>query len=727
MNENEDQAPHMSEDELVSICMSEAANALNGDGDNSDISIALDYFNAKLPGMPAKCDPKASTTVSTDVRDAILSTIAQIMPAFTGDMLCRFEPENEQDEQQVRMETDLVNYVFMEQCDGLSIINEGLFDALLNRVGSAKVFWDQRQIVTYQEFKNVPAMALPQVMQPQNPEESVEIAEQEEVEPPEEMMQQYQMQMQQYEQMIPQALLTGQPMPPPPEMPTVFNIKVRRVNIKSQPAVCSTPPEEVLVSTDQTNINLDDCRFVCHKTIETASSLIEQGYDKDVVEELNGYASDNIAGLSRSRSNEIDYNSQHDSTKHIEVYECYPLIDYDGDGIAERLKAVIASNRLLSVENYDGMPIKSGTGILMPHKWQGISLFDRLKEIQDGSTRMMRVIEDGTALAARTRVGAVDNMVNISDLLDSTTGGVIRMRDPNGVVGIPNPEVPQSAYTYLDRQDKRRREAGGSAADNAAQNIASGGDGANAFERAMSAMELDEAQLARTFANTFIKPIYLELHRLIRKFYQGEISAKIGDRWVSSVPAQWPDRERVTVTIGASQGERLRKAGALNNLYQTQVAMMQTGSTLVNQNTIYQTVSDMTSMLGLDNPEQYFVDPNSQEGQQAAQMQQQNNQQMQQKQEQMEQMQLQMQQATVQAQVTVSQAEMAKAQVTAQNNQLKHQIDQLKQQLDQAKAGADTMLEREQMDRDTALKLLEMENAANKDLNAEYEMNKAIA
>ena len=504
-------------------------------------------------------------------------------------------------------------------------------------------------------------------------------------------------------------------------------MKVKRTTPCSRPMVESMPPEETGVSADQKSIDLTNCRFVHHVRQCTRSTLIAEGYDEEQVYKISRSGSQAGKAHRNPVAKTNDNTSSHEATDLVTVYECYPLLDRDGDGIAERLRVVIGDGDvLLHWEEYDSNPIISGTGIIYPHRWQGISLFDRQREIQDSNTNMVRTIEDGTALSARQRLQVVDNVVNMKDMLTSSTGGNVRVKHLNGMAPMPNPEVPQSAYQFLEWNAKRRRESGGGSIEDASQKISVGGDSAHGVERLMSNMELSDAQLAQTFAKTFLRPIFLELHRLIRKYFQGEISAKIGDRWVSSIPSQWIARDRAVVKIAPSQGERLRQASALNGLYQTQAALLEKGSTLVNPNTVYQTVSDMTRLMGLTNPEQYWVDPNSPEGQQAAQQQQMMQQQMQQKQEQIQELMQQLQIQQTQAAVKVANAEEAKVQVTHQNNMLKAQIEQLKTELKQVAEGAGIELDWAKLGSDTALRLLEMEQQVQRDLNQQYLDNRRL-
>lgn len=709
----------ISDDELVSICMREADNSFYRDTDK--VSIPLDYYYGRAPALEGCKDPNASTIISMDVRDSVEATVAEIMPAFTGNIVS-FDAESAEDEEQAKAEADICNYLLMEQYNGMEVLTTGLKDCLLHRNCYGKVYWDRHSVVNYDSYDNVPQYGIEQLMQPRKEGEEVEVVAHEQVDPPQEAMEQYQQQMQQYEQQAQQAMMQGMEPPPPPEEPQHFSVSLRRTSIVSQPVIESVPPECALIDEALQSVDLDKARFTCHRNIVTRSDLISQGYDREMVEDLSATSYTNIQEYSRNRGNFIESNL-HDSVDNIEVFECYIKIDRDGDGIAEMRRVVIADNRLLDDAEWDDTDMVAGVTCLMPHQHEGVSLFDVLVGIQDTKTDILRTVIDGAALASKQRLEATPD-VNYDDLLTSTRGGIVRSKRVGSVSLLANPEIPPSVYSTLEMMDKLRRERGGSAVDSSAQTTQIGGDSAHGIERVMSSIELTNAMAARTFSETFVRGIYLRLHALIRKYHQGDISAKIDGQWVSSNPNTWPERDRVSINIGNSQGERLRMAGALGQIQGVQNMMLEKQMITTSSDKLYASSVDMAEYLGVNNPEKYFIDPNSEEGQQAAQQQQQQQEEQAEQAEKDKQFQEQLQSQTVQAQVQVAQAEMGKAQAQMQNNQLKHQIDQLKQQLDQAKTGADLQMEQEKMDRQTALDLLKMELEAQKELDVQLATNK---
>jgi len=372
----------MTDDELVNYCTDEISRGIGGSvaSDNdADISVPLDYYFGRRPaltGSKAK-DPNASRFVSMDVMNGVEATVAEIMPTFTTDMIAFYEPEDERDEDQARMESELVNYLFMEEYGGYELLVTALKDSFLHRNCTAKAYWDERAYVEYETFENVPELALQMILQPESEMQSVEVVEQEMVEEGNTMQADMinaaqmadpeaadmAMQDPQSMQEIQAAMLAAQ---------DKYTVKVKRTTVTGKPVCKSVAPEHIIVSGDHDTPVLHDVRFVAHEDIVTASSLIEQGFDPDIINKLPEY-NQSIEESSRSRSQEeIDYSSSHKSTKMIRVHECYPLIDFDGDGIAERRKVVICDTTLLSNDEWKSVPLVGGTAIIVPHKYKGV-------------------------------------------------------------------------------------------------------------------------------------------------------------------------------------------------------------------------------------------------------------------------------------------------------------------------------------------------------------------
>jgi hypothetical protein len=721
VEEDSEEPKAMSDDEIVSFLDQEIAKGIGGEDnyDYNNISLAWDYYRGRLPGISKQAarDPNTSRFVSMDVMDTLEATVAEIMPTFMTSEIAFFEPEASEDEKTAKEESDLVNYVFFDENDGYNVLQTALRDALLNRNCSAKIWWDDRMEVQYETYENVDPISMMEILQPTAPDEEVEIIEQEiegEVEGEEvgsiEMEEEGGVEV---EGMPPEEMAD------PASMFVTYTIKIKRTRRVQKPLLECIAPENIIVTAGQESPTLYDTIFVAHENIETESSLIEQGFDPEVVRGLQDYnTSTTIEAQSRTRvPEENNYYSSDRSVRYIQVYECYVLLDVDGDGIAERRKIVYSQHEILSNDPWDGVSIVGGVVTPTPHTYLGVSLFERIRDIQDAKTPVLRSIINGTQLSSNPRIGVVTGEVNIDDLLTSRTGGTVRADSAQSIFEVPRAEVPQSSYTFIDLMDNLRKERGGGAVGTAAMAQKVQGDTAHAFERTMSSMELTNALLARTFAETFIKGIFLQLHQIIRENFTGELAARIGGKWIRSYPRDWKVRNNITISIGASNAERQRQVGVMEKVIELQGILADKGSLLVDPSRSYKAITTAITLSGIKNPETYFVDPESEEGQQKAQGQSQQEQEMKQKQEMMEQAMAKAQNDLATAELIKGQAALSNAQMKAENDRLKNEIDGLETALDDKNKDADREFKYDELRTNTALSVTELELQYNKDVS----------
>jgi ATP-dependent Lon protease len=208
--------------------------------------------------------------------------------------------------------------------------------------------------------------------------------------------------------------------------------------------------------------------------------------------------------------------------------------------------------------------------------------------------------------------------------------------------------------------------------------------------------------IVRVIAETGIKPLCTKIRDLCIRHVNAVQNFQFKGAWVPINPAEWPRRNRATVRVGTGTGNHAKQLAALQGLLQIQASIQQMpGQALVNPQKVYATLDDICKYSELLSAAKYFVDPNSPEGQQAAQQISQSMQEQSAKQEQQA-------MALLQAQVQLSQAEMQKAEAQQNNVLLKGQVEQLKAALDQAKAAADNVAK----DEDRILKKYEIDTKA---------------
>lgn len=546
---------------------------------DENIETALKYYDGTLP-TPVSDQVKFSTVVSRDIQNAVEGTLAQIMPGFASDQPVTFPPLGEGDEQQAELETAAVNWVIMSLCDGYTLFNRAFKDSLLFGNGIIKAGWDARVEPVSQRLTDIPPEVLPAVLQDA---QHAQIEDQE------------------------NGLVTAD---------------IVRYRPRNRPRLEWIPLEELLVSPDHLEISLDTARFVCHRRPMPATDLVASGAPRERVDHLSG--AHGATSRRITENEDVVGDPAHEANRLIQVAESYYRLDEDDDGVAELRRIVTAGGQngdqeLLMDEPWLEQPFANGVAFFSPRTWRGVTLTERLKDIQDTNSELLRQILDNGWRNLQQRLGVIESLCNMDDLLSSIKGGVVRMKDANAVVPLPNVDPPQSALALLPLITQMRRESGGAAIDTSAQAQAVAGDSAHGIERTMTAIEQGVAVAARNLAETLVKPLYLKTHALLKRHWPSTIPVRQRVGWAQAIPELWPPREVVSVSVGLSQSERDRQARILSAVLQMQQGFAQAGMKLAGPPQMYRTAVDFARLSGLADPEQYFLDPDTPEAKQMAQ------------------------------------------------------------------------------------------------------------
>ena len=136
-------AEKMSEDQLQSRIESELRDALGYYSDtlSKQREQAMEYYYALPFGNEVE---GRSQFVDSTVADTIEWIKPALMRVFaSGDEMVKFNPVGPEDVQGAEQATDYVNHVFTKDNDGWEILYSWFTDALLQKNGIVKVWWDE--------------------------------------------------------------------------------------------------------------------------------------------------------------------------------------------------------------------------------------------------------------------------------------------------------------------------------------------------------------------------------------------------------------------------------------------------------------------------------------------------------------------------------------------------------------------------------------------------------
>ena len=599
---------------LISLEISDALD--NYDTEYSADRIkALDYYLAEPFGN--EVDGK-SQVVDTTVSDVVEQIMPSLMRVFCGsDKYVRFSPRNAEDAELAEQASDYVNYIIAHDNNGYKIIDTWIRDSLLFKIGCVKFYYDDTTTVEEETYENLNDAELALLLN--NPD--VEVVEQ-------------------------STNVTNVTMMDGAEVAAAesFDMKVKVTRKSGKVRIENVPPEEFLFN--RRAKSLEDARFVCHRTTMTVSELISMGYDEDEIREHVGSTRVELEEERDVRFGDIgsgsDVSPADDSQQEVAVFDSVILMDFDGDGIAERRRVLSigdAGTHVLENEVTDHIPFAVISPINMPHRLIGRSIFDLTKDVQQIKSVLMRQYLDATYLTVNPRTVAVEGQVNLDDLLDGTAGGVIRARNAGAVQTLGGQGVGGEVLPLLKFMDDIKGNRTGITA-------ASAGLDPNALQSttasAVAATVKGAGQKIESFCRNIaeggMKDLFKGILLLTTKYQQNERVIRLRNKFVPIDPREWDSEFDVVVNVGLGTADDEQKIAFLTQIAAKQEAILEKlgpDNPLCNLQQYATTLREIAEMGGFKDSGKFFNDPQmvaqmvEQKKAQAAQQSQQPNPQMQ--------------------------------------------------------------------------------------------------
>ena len=600
-------AEKVTEIQLRAIINSEINNSIGFMGSNltSQRKKSLEYYMGDKLGT--EIDGR-SQVVSTDVADTIETILPNLLRIFTAsDQVVRCEPVKSEDVPLADQATNYINYIFNKDNSGFSILYTWFKDALLEKNGIVKVFWDDSINVEQETYENLNDQEYQLLINDDN----VEIVEQEEFDDEKAI--------EELEQAKAIAEAQGQEVGEIPT-PKLHNCVIKRTSKGGKVKIENVPPEEFLIQ--RTAKSIEDATFVAHRLLKTRSDLIEMGFDRDVIDDLPTSNNIILNNERLQRYSDIDENpfnnAPDEATQDVEIYECYMKVDMDGDGIAELRKVTVAGAggyTILQNMPCDNIPFCSLTPIPMPHRFYGRSVAELVEDVQLIKSTVMRQLLDNMYLTNNNRVAIMDGMVNLDDLLTSRPGGVVRTKQPPQQVMLPmqSQTISQQAFPLLEYLDTIRETRTGITRYNQGLDADSLNKTATGVNAIMTQSQMRMELIARVFAETGIKDLFRRIFELTCKYQDKERIVELNNQFIPVKPTEWRNKFNISIVVGLGSGSKEQQIVMLNNILERQLQAFQLQGNrefpMVSLKNIYNSLSKIIENAGLKNTENYFVNP----------------------------------------------------------------------------------------------------------------------
>ena len=569
------------ERELISRIQGEITDSLGYDGEISEQrEKAQEYYYALPFGNEVE---GRSQYVDSTVQDTIEWIKPSLMRVFaSGDEMVKFTPHGPEDVQAAKQATDYVNYVFTKDNPGWEVLYSWFHDALLQKNGIVKVWWDEYTEEKREEYHNLGELEFEYLIS----DEGVEVLEHTEMQGPEGMY---------------------------------HDVVIKRSSYDGRVRIENVPPEEFLITSEAKSIK--DARFVCHRVKKTLSELRMMYPDDDFgVEDLGG--GDNMMDYNAERLARYQFDDsdnmaglfnggEEEPLREYWLHESFIKTDFDDDGIAELRKVCTVGDYVFSNEEIDYTPFVSITPLKIPHKFFGLSVADLVMDLQLIKSTLMRNLMDNAYNQKFGRYAVLEGQANLDDLLTQRPGGVVRVKSPNAVMPLATPPLEPYSFQMLGYLDEVRESRSGVNKNTQGINAdaLTSHTTATAVNAVMTNAQSRVEMIARQFAETGVKELMWCIYELLLKYQDKERVVMLRNEWVPVRPDSWSDKMDCTVSVALGNGSKDQQMAHLSQMIQFAGQAMQGGLPIVTPQNMYNLGSALVKAMGYQNVGDFLTPP----------------------------------------------------------------------------------------------------------------------
>jgi hypothetical protein len=558
---------------------------------------AMEYYSGVMKHLPVQ--EGKSSFVSTDVRAVIKKVMPSIMRTiFGGGDVVKYLPLGPDDEEGAEQATDYVNNVSIKESHAEGALHDAIHDALLLKTGILKWCAYRQRKVTIQEYTDQPDEAVMGLFDDIN--EISNYSESEETDP--------------------EVLALN-----PDARRHTF--KLRRVEETITPKIEAIPRGSFLITPGAESI--EEAELVGEEMLLTRSELVSMGYDREQVWRIPRFDGKEDDAESQMGDDYTTLRSDSRQAQHIvQVWEVYVRLDLDDDGIAEVHRLVFADGRgdgqtgghiVLGLEAVDEAPYASVVMERDPHQFEGHSIFEDIKPIQDIKTALFRATLNN--LYAQNELQPFIDYSRVENPDAVTQGGPVLLKPGTNAAEVvqfkETPFVADKSFQmleYLDTVSVDRTgitdQSGGLEADKL-HNIS-----ATAALLATQPAIAQADAIVRSLANGGIRKAFRGLLRLVIAHSDGPRTVQMKGEWVQYDPKVWNMDMDCTVNVGLGGGSKERDMAVLQVILglQTQI-MTELGpdNPLVKPDQLYNTLEKITETAGFVSADPFFTSPDPQE------------------------------------------------------------------------------------------------------------------
>jgi len=399
-----------------------------------------------------------------------------------------------------------------------------------------------------------------------------------------------------------------------------YGVRFRVVRTVKKIRITGVPIDDFLITRGATS--KDDAPMIGHEVTKKKSDLIAEGYDKELVRKLRA---------NKQSGNEVDQDrlegqggfdektGSHWTLEEVTVQMLYPLIDYDGDGILERRCIIKVGEEILENEPFGIAPYSIFSQVPMPHTAIGKSRGEAAAKFQREKTALKRGLLDNIYEVNRPRTAVDDsegNMdggrVDLDDFLAHQIGGVVRV-DGNpyeAIMPLTTPYIGDQALQVIQFIDNEKANSLGTTLSN--QGLDTDKfyqETATRFEGVEDNGEAKIELVARVAAETAYRDLYEGVIWLAQHYQDEATEIMVLNEPLMVDPTAWRQEHYCSSQVGLGAGDSAEAIKNLSAQFNTQMMLKNTGSGVVDDKKLFNTLEDLIKVMGKPDVSRYYNDP----------------------------------------------------------------------------------------------------------------------
>jgi hypothetical protein len=530
--------------------------------------------------------PGRSRVTTREVFEAIEWLRPDMCRVFTsGDRIVDLEGLQQQDDQYAEEAADYLNWLFLEDAPGAELLDQFVFDGLLQRVGIIAAEWKAAEHSPLQTVQGLNTQQINALMQLPDV---------------------------QIEEVMPTQGLPDEAHPDG----LYYAAQIRQRLAPGKPDIFVIAPEDFRVSPRAADLEtVTYCGDVMRMMRGEAQRLWPE-YEEELASGTDGAwwnTDQRRAARFRDLDGSADVTLGSEQSEQIEIMREFIRYDLNDDGYPEWVRVCRYNDCILEAQEVSDHIYAAWTPVPIPHRFYGLSIADVLQDLQRVKTVLLRSMLDATYQSVVPRMAVDQNNVNLADLLVVEPGSNIRTIGPpsNSLLPIQTPDVAPSALNAMQWVDQIIETRAGVTRHAQGLDPDALNHTATGVQLLQNASNVRKEQIARNVANGLSK-FFRKLYKLVVTHQDEARQVKVTGGWRSIDPRSWSADMRVRINVGLGTGARDAQLMMLQMVQADQTAWVQAfgpATPIVTPQHMYALVEEKLRVMGYRSAGKFFAEP----------------------------------------------------------------------------------------------------------------------